>query len=378
MTSFSRLLLTALLGPLLSACNNSTAAAPSAPPPPVSFITMTPRPVTLASEWVATLDGFVNAQIRPQVSGYLTARTYREGAVVQKGQVLFQIDPTPFETAVAQARARLAEAQVQVGKTEVDLKRDRPLAEQRAIAQSQLDNDIQANLAAHAAVKSAQAAVDTALLNLSFTKVTSLIGGVAAIATAQIGDLVGPNTLLTTVSQIDPIKAYFPLNERDYLKLADRINSPGAARSLWSTGAGLRLLLADDTVYPSRGTFFAADREIETKTGTIRISATFPNPRGTLRPGQYGRVRADTRVINDALLVPQRAVTDLQGTHQVKTIGPDNRVSTRTVVMGERVGTQWIVQKGLSSGDRVIVDGVGATDGVVVAPTPFVAATEAH
>ena len=253
--------------------------------------------MSLSSEWIGTLDGYVNAQIRPQVSGYLLRRSYQEGALVRQGQVLFEIDPRPFAAVLSQAEARLAEAQAQLGKTERDLERDRPLAAERAIAQSQLDNDIQAHLAAQAAIKSATAAIETAQLNLGFTKVTSLITGIAAIATAQIGDLVGPATLLTTVSQVDPIKAYFPLSEQEYLRIAGRINGPGTSSELWGNDASLTLVLADGSVYPRRGRFLAADRDIDPKTGTIRISAAFPNPARTLRPGQYGRVRAETNTV---------------------------------------------------------------------------------
>ena len=215
---------------LAGACRSSTAAPAPPPPPEVSVITVAPERIVLTSDWIATLDGYVNAQIRPQVTGYLLKRNYGEGAVVRKGQVLFEIDRRPFESVLAQARAQLGEAQAQLGKTERDEQRDRPLAEQRAIAQSQFDNDVQANLAAQAAVKSAEAAVQTAQLNVGFTNVTSPIDGVAAIATAQIGDLVGPTTLLTTVSQIDPIKAYFPLSEQEYLQMAGRINGRRARR----------------------------------------------------------------------------------------------------------------------------------------------------
>ncbi|HEY7172446.1 MAG TPA: efflux RND transporter periplasmic adaptor subunit [Vicinamibacterales bacterium] len=355
---------------LTSACNNSKASPAPPPPPEVAILTVSPESVTLSSEWIGTLDGFVNAQIRPQVSGYLVRRNYEEGALVGKGQVLFEIDPRPFEAALAQAQARQAEAQAQLGKAERDLQRDRPLAEQRAIAQSQLDNDIQAELAAQAAIKSAVAAVETAQLNLGFTKVTSLINGVAAIATAQIGDLVGPSTLLTTVSQIDPIKVYFPLSEQEYLQVADRINRSGT-KQLFTSDAGLTLILADGTVYPERGRFLAADREIDAKTGTIRISAAFPNPGRTLRPGQFGRVRADTRTLPSAIVVPQRAVTELQGSSQVRVVGADNHVSTRTVKTSERVGSGWLVESGLQAGERIIVEGAPVRDGAVVNPKPW-------
>ncbi len=362
---------------LLPACKASKAASAPPAPPQVRVVTVAPERVSLDSEWIATLDGLVNAQIRPQVSGYLIKRDYEEGAVVSKGQVLFEIDPRPLQAALTQAEAQLGEAQAQLGKTKRDLERDRPLAEQRAIAQSQLDNDVQANLAAQAAVNSATAAVETAQLNVGFTKVTSLIGGVAAIATAQIGDLVGPSTLLTTVSQIDPIKAYFPLSEQEYLQMAARINTRGGAKTPWQGGAALTLILADGSQYPRPGSFLAADRQIDAKTGTIRISATFPNPDRTLRPGQYGRVRAETKVREGVLLVPQRAVAELQGSFQVHVVGTDNTVSTRTVKVGERVGNRWIVEQGLEPGVRVIVEGAATRDGTVVNAQPFTASTEA-
>jgi RND family efflux transporter MFP subunit len=358
---------------LLSACGSGTASSPAPPPPRVSVITVMPERVALGSEWIATLDGYVNAQIRPQVSGYLIKRDYQEGAQVRRGQVLFEIDARPVEAVLAQARAQLGEAQAQLGKTERDLARDRPLADQRAIAQSQLDNDVQANFAAQASVKSAEAAVQTAELNVGFTKVTSLIDGVAAIATAQIGDLVGPMTLLTTVSQIDPIKAYFPLSEQEYLQMASRINGRRGERGSapWEAGTGITLVLADGSTYPHQGSFLAADREIDAKTGTIRISAVFPNPDRTLRPGQYGRVRADTSIRAGALLVPQRAVTELQGAFQVRIVGKDNVVTTRTVTPGERVGTRWIIERGLEPGARVVVEGGQTRDGTVVNPQPY-------
>jgi RND family efflux transporter MFP subunit len=356
---------------LLDACSSGKASPPAPAPPEVSVITAAPETVSLSSEWIGTLDGYVNAQIRPQVSGYLLRRSYQEGALVRQGQVLFEIDRRPFEAVLSQAEARLAEAQAQLGKTERDLERDRPLAAERAIAQSQLDNDIQAHLAAQAAIQSATAAIETAQLNLGFTKVTSLITGIAAIATAQIGDLVGPATLLTTVSQVDPIKAYFPLSEQEYLRIAGRINGPGTSSELWGNDASLTLVLADGSVYPRRGRFLAADRDIDPKTGTIRISAAFPNPARTLRPGQYGRVRAETSTVEDAIVVPQRAVTDTQGAPQVRIVGPDNRIATRRVKLGDRVGSGWIIGTGLQPGDRIVVEGASAADGSLVNPKPW-------
>jgi membrane fusion protein (multidrug efflux system) len=334
-------------------------------------MTATVERVSLTSEWIGTLDGFVNAQIRPQVSGYLIRRTYQEGANVQKGQVLFEIDPRPFDAVLQQAKARLAEAQAQLGKTERDLERDRPLAAQRAIAQSQLDNDVQANLAAQAAIQSAQASLETAALNVGFTKVTSLINGVAAIATAQIGDLVGPATLLTTVSQIDPIKVYFPLSEQEYLGMAKRINSASGSSQPWQGDAGLTLVLADGSEYSERGRFLAADREIDPKMGTIRIAAAFPNRAHTLRPGQYGRVRAETKTIDAAVVLPQRAVVEVQGAHQVRVVDANDQIATRRVKVGERVGNRWIIEDGIQANERVVVEGASVRDGTVVSPKPW-------
>src|SRR5262245_16808977 len=368
-----------LLPLVLPACRESKASPAPAPPPTVSVITVQPERVALTSEWIATLDGYVNAQIRPQVSGYLLRRNYEEGTPVRKGQVLFEIDRRPFEGALAQAKANLAEAKAQLGKTERDMQRDRPLAEQRAIAQSQYDNDVQANLAAQGAVESANAAVQTAQLNLGFTSVTSLIDGVAAIATAQIGDLVGPTTLLTTVSEVNPIKAYFPISEQEYLGIAGEVSTPQAAAKLWQSSGGLTLVLADGSVYPQRGTVLAVDRDVDPKMGTIRVSATFPNPGNVLRPGQYGRVRAETSVRKDALLVPQRAVSELQNGFQVRVIAADNTVNVRKVSLGKRIGSRWIVEKGLQPGDRVVVDSPSLKEGTLVSPHAAApAAPEAH
>lgn len=356
----------------LAACSRSDAQpVAAAAPPVVSVVEVRPERVPLTSEWIATLDGYVNAQIRPQVSGYLVQKLYREGTRVRKGQVLFEIDPRPFEAALSQAEAQLAKAKADLARTARDVERDTPLARERAIPQSQLDNAIQAHVAAQAAVEAAEAAVETARLNLGFTKVRSLIDGVAAIATAQIGDLVGPSTLLTTVSQVDPIRAFFSLNEREYLLVAPQINRAAASGQLWSEGGGLTLTLADDSEYPHAGRFLAADRQIDPRTGTIRISAVFPNPDHTLRPGQYGRVRAMTEVQEDALLVPQRAVSELQGRTQVRLVDAEGKVRVASVTLGSRVGNRWIVREGLEAGDRVIVDGPQLRDGMVVTTRPY-------
>jgi RND family efflux transporter MFP subunit len=364
---------------------NAAAPKPGAAPA-VSVVAVKPETLPVVSEWIANLDGFVNAQIRPQVTGYLIRRSYDEGAAVEKDQVLFEIDARPFRTAMAQAEATLARAQAELGRAERDHARDTPLAKERAIPQSQLDNDIQAELAAKAAVKAAEAAIEAAQLNVSFTKVRSLIDGVAAIATAQIGDLVNPGTLLTTVSQVEPIRAYFSISEQEYLKNARQLNQatkhePGqSGATLLSSRSGhpnpLRLFLADGSEYDKPGSFLAADRQIDPRTGTIRISATFPNPDHILRPGMYGRVRAETSVVEDALLVPQRAVSEMQGAAQVRVVGPDNKVSIRNVTLGARAGSRWVVESGLAAGDRVVLDGPQLRDGTLVTPTPVTASAQ--
>ncbi len=348
------------------ACGRGQAAPAPAPAPTVSVIELTPQTIPVSSEWIATLDGFANAQIRPQVSGYLVKRNYREGSTVRHGDVLFEIDPRPFEATLAQAQAQLSQAQAELGRTERDVKRDTPLAEARAIPQSQLDNDVQANLAAQAAVQAARAAVSTAELNLGFTKVRSLLDGIAAIATAQIGDLVSPSTLLTTVSQVEPIRAYFSLSEQEYLRIAGQVNRASVPNGLWKTGPTLTLTLADGTVYPKSGSFLAADRQIDPRTGTIRISAAFPNPDRLLRPGQYGRVRAETAVVHDALLVPQRAITELQGQAQVRVVGPDDKIAIKSVTLGARAGNRSVVERGLERGARVVVDAPQIAEGTLV------------
>jgi membrane fusion protein (multidrug efflux system) len=327
------------------------------------------KDVPVYSEWVTTLDGYVNANIQPQVSGYLVGQIYKEGSFVHKDDVLFEIDPRPFQVAFEKAQGELAQAQAQLGKATEDVNRDTPLAEDKAIAQSQLDDDIQAQLAAKASVVSAQADVDQAQLNLGFTKVKSLIDGIAGIAKGQIGDLVGPNILLTTVSQVDPIKAYVSMTESEYFRYTHTSSQDDLA---------LALTLGNGETYPSRGRFIFADRQIDTGTGTILVAVSFPNPGNVLRPGQFGRVRAVMSVRKNALLVPQRAVMEIQGNDQVDVVGSDNKVITKPVKVGETVGPLWVIEQGLQPGERVVVEGLQSIkDGVLVNPTPMDPSKEA-
>jgi membrane fusion protein (multidrug efflux system) len=324
--------------------------------------------VSVQSEWVATLDGYVNAEIRPQVSGYIISQDYKEGAVVRKGQVLFEIDPRPFQAALDLAKGELAQAKAQLGKSAIDVERDTPLAAQKAVPKEKLDNEIQAKLAAEAAVASGQAAVERAQLDLGWTKVTSLVDGVAGIAEVQMGNLVGPMSRLTSVSQVDPIKVYFPISEQEYLR-AKHVSSTGQPMELFN--ASPELILADGTVYPHRGKVLLTDRQIDTNTGTIRMIAAFPNPANILRPGQYGRVRIQTSFRKSALLVPQSAVREIQGGYQVALLGKDNKAIIRPVKAGEKTGTMWVIDEGLKPDDPVIVEGVEKVkDGTPVVPKP--------
>ncbi len=349
-------------------------AAPSPPPPEVEVTSVVQKDVPIYGEWVATLDGYVNAQIQPQVTGYIIKQSYKEGSFVRKGQILFQIDMRPFEAVLDQAKAQLAQAQAQLGKTQLDVDRDTPLAKERAIAQSQLDNDVQANLAAKAAVKAAEAQVEQAQLNLEFTHVTSLVDGIAGIAQVQIGNLVNPTAILTSVSQVNPIKAYFPISEQEYMHYAPRINAHNQ-QEVPSDAPPFDLILADGSTYPHKGTLLLTDRQVDVTTGSIRVVCAFPNPNNILRPGQFGRVRAAGDVRSGALLVPQRSVSELQGSYQVAVVSNDNKVSMRPVTVGERVGALWVVESGVKPGELVIVEGLqkvrdGSTVKVKQAATP--------
>ncbi len=354
-------------------CGNGKVRAAGPPPPPVVGVApVIQKDVPIQGEWVGTLEGYVNAQIQPQVSGYLIRQDYREGGLVKKGQLLFEIDPRPFQAVLDQANGTLAQAQAQMANAELNVKRDIPEAEAHAIPQSQLDTDTQALLAAKASVVADQAAVEQASINLGYTKVTSLIDGIAGINTVQVGNLVGPSSTLTAVSQVSPIKVYFPISEQEYLRMADG-GHPGSVDFIThASRIPLQLTLADGSSYPHPGKIIFADRQVNTQTGTIQIVGEFPNSKNLLRPGQYARVQAPTGSIAGALLIPQAAVNQQQGTYQVTVVGGDNRAQLRTVQVGPTVGTLWVITSGLKPGERVIAVGADkAKEGGLVNPTPY-------
>ena len=364
------LILVLALGISASGCNKGQAAA-AMPTPEVEVATVETRDVPMYGEWVATLDGYVNAEIRPQVAGYIIKQNYTEGSLVRKGQVLFEIDPRPFQATRDRAKGDLAQAQAQLGKSTLDVERDTPLAEARAIAKSQLDNEVQAKLGAQAAVESAKAAVEQAELNLEWTKVISLVDGIAGIAQVQIGNLVGPSSILTSVSQVDPIKVFFPITEHEYLLAQSKSNTGSGKHTINFFGNSLQLMLTDGSIYPQKGRILLADRQVDPGTGTIRIVAAFPNPGNVLRPGQYGRVRVETSVKKDALLLPQSSVAHLQGSYQVAVVSSDHKVSMRTVKPGATVGTMWVIDEGLKPGEQVSAEGPQKLrEGTLVTPKP--------
>jgi membrane fusion protein (multidrug efflux system) len=363
---------------LLGAAGCAPAKPPPAvppPPPDVQVMNVTLQDVPIYQEWIGSLDGSTNAQIRAQVSGYLVAQKYKEGSVVKKGDVLFQIDRRVFQAALDQANAQLAAAQAQLGKTELDVKRLTPLAKQNAVSQEEMDDAVQANLAAKASVEAAKASVEQCRLNLDFTDVTSLIDGIAGTAQAQIGDLIGPGSgVLTTVSTVDPIRAYFNISEQSYLAFCHQFTN-AAERGASRSEMELQLILSDGSVYPLPGSWFFTGRQVDGNTGTLQVAGLFPNPDNILRPGLYARVRARTEVRHGVVLVPQRAVTELQGSYQVDVVanaGGSNLVSIRPVKVGHQISNQWIIETGLQSGETVIVDGLQkAQAGKAVHPQPI-------
>jgi len=361
----------------LTACAKRQGGPPNIAPVQVSVTAVERRNVSLNGDWVATLDGYVNAQIQPQVSGYLTKQDYREGSVVHIGDILFEIDPRPFQATLDQAEGQLAQAQAQLGLADINVKRDAPLAKAHAIAQSQLDNDIQQQAIQRAAVRGAVANVEQAQLNLGFTKVRSLVTGIAGQAQTQVGNLVSQATALTSVSQLDPIKAYFSISEQEYLALAARMKAEGKADLLRSgSTVPLQLTLGNGDIYPNKGHIIFVDRQVNPQTGTIRLAGSFPNPQNLLRPGQFARIKAEAEVRHDALLIPQRAVNELQGSYQVAVVGPDNIVRIKSVALGPQIGSDLIITSGISPNDRVVTEGIlKLKDGVRVSPQPTTVAT---
>ena len=342
-----------------------TSAAP--PVPVVETTAVVQKDVPVKKEWVGVLDGLVNATIRPQVTGYLIQQHYREGEVVRKGQVLFEIDPRPFQAALNKAKAQLSQQVARHETAKANLARIRPLALKNAVSQKDLDDAVGMELTSRAAVEAAQAAVEEAQLNLGFTKITSPVDGIAGIAKTQLGDLVGPGMQeeLTSVSTVDPIKVYINISEREYLNAA-------AAGNKQVEQLPLELILADGSLYPHTGRFAVMDRQVDVTTGTMKIGALFPNADNRLRPGQYGRLRATVQIKVGALLVPQRAVNEMQGKHLVAVVKPDNTVDVRPVQAGERIGSNWIIDKGLNPGEQVVVEGVQKVrPGMTVVAKPF-------
>jgi RND family efflux transporter MFP subunit len=364
--------------------------APANAPLDVEVVQVEQKDVPIYAEWIGTLDGFTDADVRAQVTGYIMRQAYQEGAFVRKGQLLFEIDPRPFQAALdqvegqlAQAKATLANAQAVQGRTQLDVERYAPLAKEQAASQQDLDNAVQNNLAAKATVataeaqiKTGEAAVETARINLDFTRLVAPIDGIAGQAQLQVGALVnlssGP---VTSVSTVDPIKVYFTVGEPQYLAWRERFPTE-TARLEADKNLRLELILANGSTYAHTGTFYFADRQVNESTGAIRLAGLFPNPGNVLRPGGYGKVRAVVRVQQDALLVPQRAVTELQGGYQVAVVDGENKVSIRMVKVGDRVGNLWIIAEGLKRGERVVAEGIQKVrPGMPVNPKPFAADT---
>lgn len=369
---FTFTLLVSVLSVVFIGCRQEASSTSGSPAAEVEVAEVVQKDVPIHSEWVGTTDGLVNATIHGQVTGYLMKRSFMEGAFVKKGDLLFEIDPRPYRTALAEATGQLGQTQAQLVKAQLDVKRDTPLARAKAISQKELDDSIQTLAGAKASVASAKAAVEHAELNLSYTKIEAPIDGVVGIAKAQIGDLVGPSTgEVTSISTLDPIRVYFPVSEQEYLKAAEKIQD--AYRNQGTPGEGtLELILSDGSLYPHKGRFLLADRQVDTKTGTITIGALFPNPGNVLRPGLFARVRAVTHTKKGALLVPQRAVTELQGQYQVAVVSSDNKVEIRPVQVGERVGNQWVIDHNIRAGERVVVEGLqNVKAGMTVTPKPF-------
>jgi membrane fusion protein, multidrug efflux system len=360
---------------VVSSCSKKGPGESSFGAPEVMVTEVLKQDVPVVREWIGSLDGSVDADIRARVSGYLISQNYKEGTVVHQGDLLFQIDPSTYEAAVEQAKSALAQAEANQIQSEQTEKRETQLFEQKVESKQNLDNAVQANAAAKAEVKAQQAALRQAQLNLDFTKIRAPVTGVAGIANPGIGDLVGPSDAqpLMTMSTVDPIKAYFQISEQDYLKVA---KDAERSRATGGWPPPVEIVLADGSVYGHEGKFSAVDRDVDQQTGTIRLAALFANPANILRPGGFVRVRVTVRKLEGALLVPQRAVNELQTSHEVAVVGGDDKVEIRSVNVGERVGSLWLIEDGLKPGDRVIVEGMQKVrNGQTVKPIPWASST---
>ncbi len=359
---------------LLAACDKEK-ATPAPVVPVVQVVEAAQRDVPITMEWVGAMDGNINAAIRPQVTGYLIRQNYREGDLVKKGQLLFEIDPRTFEAAVDEAAGIRAQKVARLDTTSANLARIKPLAEKNAVSQKDLDDATGAFQSAKAELEAADANLKTAKLNLGFTKITSPITGIAGIAKAQIGDLLSPSGgELTTVSSVDPIKVYFNISEQEYLKVATAADAAGKK----AQDVPLDLILVDGSIYGHRGKVSVLNRQVDVATGTFKVASLFPNPNNLLRPGQFGRIRATMQVVKGAVLVPQRAVTEMQGKFLLAVVGPDNKVDVRPVVVGERIGSEWLIAQGLKAGEKVIAEGTQKVrPGMTVQTKPFVPAAPA-
>jgi membrane fusion protein (multidrug efflux system) len=355
---------------LVCAGCSSSAEKPAPPPPTVTVTPVIEKEVPITQEWVGTMAGNTDADIRPKVEGFLLTRLYDEGSYVDKGQAMFQLDRRQADAAVEQAQGNLERARASLGQAQIDVRRFTPLVAQRAVSQAELDKATSAEKAAKASVDADQAALDNAKLNLGWTTVTSPISGIAGIAKVAIGDLITPTTAMTTVSSVNPIYVDVNIAEQDYLRF--QLEKTGHEKTGQVAGRNLQLILGDGTVYAQRGHVLFLNREVDSRTGTIQVRGEFPNPGNVLRPGQYARVRAVTELRKGALLVPQAAIAELQGVYQVGVVSDDNKVTIKTVKLGPQYGDMWVVESGLQAGDKVVVDGLQRVkSGMTVAPTPF-------
>ena len=358
---------------LLSGCSKKGFDESSLGPPEVLVTDVIQKDVPVVREWIGSLDGSVNADIRARVSGYLISQNYKEGRLINKGDLLFQIDPSTYEAAVEQSKSALAQAQANQLQTQQTEERETRLFEQKVESQQNRDNAIQANASAKAEVKAQEAMLRQAQLNLDFTRITAPITGIAGIANPGIGDLVGPSDAqpLMTMSTVNPIKAYFRVSEQEYLKVASRIEE---GRAAGEAPPPVEIILADGSVYPHQGKFSAVDRDVDQQTGTIRLAALFPNADNILRPGGFVRVHVTVKKINEALLVPQRAVNELQASYEVVVVNGEGKAETRLVKPGVREGSLWVIEEGLHPGDRVVVEGARRVrDGQTVKAMPWTA-----